>query len=315
MAHKEINICIASDDWYAEHMHVAIFSLIYNLDKQYYCNVYILDGGINIWKKENITKMEKTFKNIKIHFIKVDEEKYKQFPVLHLTKEMYYRVEIPEIFKDLDRMLYLDCDIIVDKDISIIFDTDLEWYAIWAPTDIWTFFHYRDIMHIPSDYGYFNSWVLLMNLDYMRENKISDKIFEYIRTHKLITWDQDAINAILWNHRKELSPRYNAGDLLFSGYNVWWYNSIDFKGSRKNPVVIHYAWNKPWKKYCTHPLAYKYHKYRKLSWLKPIIFDKNFDFKLWFKNKKWKLWVFLLTHIPRKYYYYMVFKPKMFLSK
>ena len=97
---KNLNMCIVSDDNYAEHMHVAIFSCIYNLNKNYDCNVYILDWWISEQKKKRIKNMENGFKNLKIKLISMNWEKYSKLPILHhLTKEMYYRIEIPNLFE------------------------------------------------------------------------------------------------------------------------------------------------------------------------------------------------------------------------
>lgn len=310
---KIINICFASDNWYAEHLLVAIFSLIYNLDKNYIANIFILDWWINEENKNLFTSLEKKFNNLKINFIKIDNEIYNKLPPLHLTKEMYYRIEIPEILKNISTVLYLDCDIIVKGDISKIFDYNIDDYAIWAPNDIWTYYYYKEVQNIPSENEYFNSWVLLINLNYFRKNNLSNKIFDYIKTHNLLTWDQDAINAILWDKRLVLPLKYNALDWVF----IWPKNKLfiekELSEARNNPVIIHYAWSKPWKKYCTHPLKNKYHEFRKLTWLDTIKLSKKIEIRTLIKNLIWLFWIYLLNSISRKYYY-IIFKVKQFIS-
>lgn len=314
---KELNICIASDDNYAEHMQVAIYSLIYNLNKDCNCNVYILDWWITDKKKSNIKNMENLFSNIYIEFILMDWEKYSKLPILHhLTKEMYYRIEIPNLFPQVNKIVYLDCDVIINGDLSEILNCNLDNYAIWAPNDFWAYNAYKYILNIPSEHKYFNSGVLLMNLEYWRKNDISELIFGYINDNSkwLVTWDQDAINAICYDKRLVLPLKYNATALAFQPIN-WNFSRKEYYEAKHNPVVIHYACAKPWNKYCFHPKKKLYHKYRKLAWLPDVEYPKWFDFPRLRKSIFETIWNFLIAAIPSNMYYYLVWKPKIFLSK
>lgn len=310
-----INVCFASDNWYAEHLLVAIYSLMYNLDKDFYANIYILDGWVSEDNIMKINTIKQYFHNINIDFMQITDEKYAHIDSKHLTKEAYFRIDLPYIFPSLDKILYLDCDIIVDSDISGINNYNLWDNIIWAPHDVWTYHYYHRVLWIPWESNFFNTWVLLMNLAKMREENISHKIFEYIdkNIEKIKACDQDAINAICYNKRMIIPLRYNALDRVF----VWPKNRLftqqEYDDARNNPVVIHYAWSKPWKRYCTHPLREKYHKYRNLAWLKPIQFNNAVELKLLLKNASRLLWIYLLNIIPRRYYYFLVFKPKQFL--
>lgn len=317
MNNKELNICIASDDNYAVHMHTAIFSIIYNLNKNYHCNVYILDWWISDKKKKWIKDMENEFWNLKIEFILMDGEKYSKLPILHhLTKEMYYRIEIPNLFKNIERMVYLDCDVIINQDLSKILDYNIENYAIGAPNDFWSYNAYKNILNIPSGHDYFNSGMLLMNLNYWRDHNISKQIFDYINNNSkwLVTWDQDAINAVCHNKRLILPLKYNATALAFQPIN-WNFPKNEYHEAKHNPVVIHYACAKPRNKRCFHSKRKLYHKYRKLAWLHEIKYPKWFDFHRLRKSIIEVIWNFLIAAIPSNIYYHLVWKPKIFLSK
>lgn len=309
---KNIDICIASDNGYAEHMHVAIYSLLYNLKKWIHANIHILDGGISEINKNKIKNNVNDLWNWNIEFVYVDPEKYLNLPELHLTKEMYYRIEIPELFRNIDKILYLDCDIIVDQDISDVFDYNLEGFAIGAPSDIWTKNYYESLLKIPNIKWYFNSWVLLMNLGYMRTNNLSKKIFDYIEDTKLITWDQDALNAILYDKRLNIPLKFNALDWVFIWNRIEWFTEEELYEAKKHPVCIHYAWEKPWKKYCSHPLKHKYNEYRKLAWLSQIELNKRFILEDLLKHIKRNLWLYLLTHLSSWQYKRFIWTPLMF---
>lgn len=317
MPKKMLNICIASDDNYAEHMQIAIFSIIYNLNKNYNCNVYILNWWISDKKNRKIKDMEKIFSNLKINFVLMDWEKYSKLPILHhLTKEMYYRIEIPNLFKNIEKMVYLDCDVIINQDLSKILDYNIEDYAIWAPNDFWSYNAYKNILNIPSNCKYFNSWVLLMNLDYWRKNDISKSIFDYVNDNSkwLVTWDQDAINAVCYDKRLVLPLKYNATALAFQPIN-WNFPKKEYHDAKYNPVVIHYACAKPWNKWCFHPKRKLYHKYRKLAWLPDVKYSKWFDFPRLRKSILEVIWNFLIAAIPCEVYYNLIRRPKIFLSK
>lgn len=314
MMTKVLPICFASDNGYAEHLLVAIFSLLVNLHPDYKTDIYILDWGIKAENKQHLKNLEKKFKNVKIHLIEVKDKIYTTLPAMHLSKEAYFRIWIADILPELDKILYFDCDIIVDKDISQIFKYDITNYAIWCPNDIGTFYAYRDILHIPYQYEYFNSGVLLMNLNYFRKHHTGKQIFEYILSHKLITWDQDALNAILYDKRLAIPLKYNALDWVFRWPRNKLFTKKEYQEAKDCPVAIHYAWAKPRKKYCFHPKKWAYHTYRKLAGLEPITFPKKADYLSLIKNLIWLFGTYCLNSIPREWYYYLVFKPKYILT-
>ncbi len=285
---KEVNICITSDDNYAKHMYITIFSALYNLNKNYCGIIWIFDSWLSSSNKILLKSLEKKFENSSINFVSVDENKYKRLPDFHWTWQTYFRIDAPSLLKCLDKVLYLDPDIIVDWDISELYNIWLgDKYAIWAPTNGYTYFQYEHQLHLPiKKCGWFCAWVMLMNLKYMRNNSITEKIFDYMQTHKIIN-DQDAITAILYDKRKDISVKYSVDPYAYTRYYKV------FKNNLEDPIIIHYAAWKPWEKYCPNPLAYKYHEYRELSGLPPCEFSKNLDLKLRLK----RMFIPLLTYI------------------
>lgn len=279
MENKEINVCLTADNNYAEHMYVTVVSVIVNLSRNVNCNIWILDAWLSDDVKNMFLWLE-IYKWIHVFFKEVDVTPYKKYPSFCWTYQTYFRLDIENIFTELDTLLYLDPDIIVNCDVSKLFDIDLSWYAIAAATAINTYYYYYYVLKIPKTYWYFNAWVVLMNLKYMRNNNISKKLFNYIdfNKDKLTSFDQDALNAVLFDKRLWLWWEYNVTALVW--YKYYWKKNIS-----KHPMIIHY-WGlfKPRKSYCVHWLDYEYHYYRNLAWLKPLRFKT--DIKRWYNSKK-----------------------------
>jgi len=122
-----------------------------------------------------------------------------EFPI-----EIYYRIlGINLLPLDLDKILYLDVDLIVKKSIRQLYDTDVSDYAFGACEDIFGQINGLDIenhtrLSVPNDYKYFNSGVLLMNLEYLRQNdqvnNILQNIFDNFERYYYV--DQDVLNEL-----------------------------------------------------------------------------------------------------------------------
>ena len=110
---------------------------------------------------------------------------------------------------------------------------------------------------------YFNAGIMVINLDYWRQNSVSEKVIDYI-THnnsKLLFWDQDALNAILYGKWTSFHPKFNFQTTMIT-------SSIDnlqeIKEARGNPTIVHFTGSiKPWDFQSKHPFKSKYWDYIK----------------------------------------------------
>ncbi len=194
------------------------------------------------------------------HELRVDKGKS------HSSIANYFRVLAPRILPaNIRKILYLDCDIIVRRSLQDLWSVDLCDHALaavecsfWDPTS--DFF-----VPLPSGAKYFNSGVLLINLDYWRENDVCERTLAFVRNHpeKVNLYDQDALNAVLVNRWVTLPAVWNEQAQ----------STLDRPALRdKNvvdPAIVHFvSADKPWHWPCTHPLRGEYHKYRrKTPWL------------------------------------------------
>lgn len=274
---KEINVCSTSNNWYVEHLYVTMYSLLFNLEKKINCNIYILDSDLTDKNHLFLKRLEKIFLNSKIIFINVDESKYKKYPDCLWTRQTYFKLDIPRFIPDKDKILFLDPDIIVNWDISNLFEIDMKNYALCAVPEWPRAIRYVKDFWLPFSYQPINAWVMLLNCKTLREKGYIDKFFEFLDENisKIKLYDQDVFNCVLFKHIKYLSPKYNSLNVPL--YMCWsWYN----------PIITHFAWwkdSKPWKaENCAHPFKDRYYLYRKFAWLPSVVFPKNTKKESWF---------------------------------
>jgi len=181
------------------------------------------------------------------------------FPGDHrFTPAMWYRLFLPELLPDVDRVLYLDVDTLACDVLGALWDTDLEGHWVAAVTNVfepWSAGR-PDELGIPRPQAYFNSGVLLLNLAEMRRDGRGDALRACVRErgHALLWPDQDALNLVLGERRLALHPRWNCMNSVLSfpwSREVFGPEAVE--EARARPGIRHFEGpgrNKPW-----HPLS------------------------------------------------------------
>ena len=215
----------------------------------------------------------------KILFYDMSQISMDDFPVgLHfqesfITIEAYYRLFLMNVLpRTMDKVLYLDSDIVICGSIRKLWDIDISDVAVGAVPDC---FH-QDI-HETNRIGYevglgiFNSGVLLINLKYWREHDVMKEFVAYAKEAKdhLKYHDQDVLNYVFRHCKKELPIRFNLQTIhmYYDRFRYLHFRLIDdVKEAFINPVVIHYTGpEKPWYSNAYHPLKTYFNKYRQLT--------------------------------------------------
>ncbi len=245
---------------------VLITSILYFNKEEF--TFHIVGKGFS---SEDIAKIQKYAKTCTIEYhdmSKLDTSKLVIRPEDHVTVEAYFRFFISELLdKNIDKCLYLDSDIICTGNFEELFKRDISDYALGMVYDT----NYSDIrffnrLQYDMKYGYFNSGVCLINLDYWRENKIPEKLFDYVANYPERCWfhDQDAINYVCHSKILPLPVSYNVQKHFWWIY--YWKNHKTYKKSVpnwdyierakfddieagcNNPVFVHFTCiQKPWK--------------------------------------------------------------------
>lgn len=272
-----IEICICPDNNYAMPAGVCVTSIFEN-NKDEKIRVHIITEGIS---QENEAKFQKTAEKygqlVEIHTI--DASAFDTFPVVqHFSKAMYLRYLVPQILPaDVNKALYLDCDIICVDNIQELWDTDLgDTYCGVVPDGSGDNIHCRNRMarkqqYLQHDDIYFNSGVMLMNLKQWREKNLANQLTEFIAQNKEICDvcpDQDPLNILFVGHVTVLDFRYNMQELCLVKRNLRemrlsMFPQLDHALS--HPCIIHYTTYKPWNPKCRNPYKEEFFYYRRLS--------------------------------------------------
>ncbi|MFC3886625.1 glycosyltransferase family 8 protein [Bacillus songklensis] len=251
-------IVTASSDGYAQHMGVMLHSLLENLDNKTDTHIFIIEANISSENKCKLERIVERF-NLQAKFITVDDNLFNSFDtgifwfgskLCYGSKEAYYRIIIPDLLsKDITKVLYLDCDLIVEEDISTLWNINIDDYFL-AATEEGIKKKRKKTLSIPKKSSYFNAGVLLINLQKWRENNIPIQVIQYIKDNptKIDYMDQDALNAILHDKWLKLDPKWN------------YTNESKRRIHIENPAIIHFAGaDKPWNS--EHPFKKEYFKY------------------------------------------------------
>ena len=188
----------------------------------------------------------------------------------HITISSYYRLFLVQILpSDIDKVLYLDCDVVVRHSLQEMYNTDIEDFAVGVVTDMGdgnlNFYNY---LRYSPKYGYFNSGVLLINLSYWKKNNILEEFVNFATQYpeRIILHDQDIMNFVLKDKKKQLPLTYNfQHGFLFKKLGISWEYEDELKEAIKNPYVLHFTGVKPWIQGCDHPYKNEFMKYKKMT--------------------------------------------------
>lgn len=238
------------------------------------CNLnifIIIDNSVTEKQKDDVKSELCKFSNVKVEFLKVDVSDIQQYLIVKFEffpVSIYYRLFLTDILpKEVDKILYLDGDIIVRHNLSELWETDIDKYAVGAVVNQSNSSKYWERLGYPKENGYFNSGVLLINTKYWREHNLKERFLKYIveNPQKLLYPDQDVLNFILKDEKKLLSVRYNVQEGFFriEREQVDLINDEEVKLAVSDPYIIHYTYLKPWFRENRHPLCYIYYQYKK----------------------------------------------------
>lgn len=220
--------------------------------------------------------------------------------------EAWYRTLLPELLPDLPRVLYLDADTLVLQPLDELWATDLQDNIVGAIRNpLYPFMNNQFQKDLGLRRGqYFNSGVLLMDLQRWRGEGISRKLQGFVKTHAPTqNWpDQNALNAILRGRWLQLSPRWNAHSIYF-----------DLKASqlsltdealqclRSAPGIVHFvAPYKPLDFLCKHPYRKEFFRHlARTPWSGTPVQDKTLINHILRVLPQPFMWVFLKVTLPR----------------
>ena len=267
-----MNLLFSIDDTYVTQWKVTMYSVLSN-SKRTDFDVYIL-------QKEQLSLHEEIIKfcqhlGVNYHPVIIGESEFQNAPVSKRYPEtIYYRLLAHEYLpQDLDKILYLDADILCLNDVFDFYETDLGENLYAAASHI-ADSNIRDLINKArlgnfEATSYVNSGVLLMNLEQIRKSVKREDIMAYIATNGPLLFlpDQDVLNA-LYGHQILLvaDEIYNFDARYHAYYYAKTAGVIDADWIVQNTVFLHYCGkDKPWKKKARGKFSFIYKHYKQLA--------------------------------------------------
>lgn len=258
-----MNIVCNIDHNYIKYCVVMLVSLLEN-NKGNNISIYIIASDLRKEDKQLMADLLSQYDH-QLFFYDVSDDILRNCPIRegsYISVSTYFRIFLSTILPEtVSKVLYLDCDLIVRKDIKALWSTDITNYALACVED--TCSNSKDEnpyvrLGYSSTYSYFNAGVLLINLDYWREHKIQEQCLDYIQNNpnRLKYYDQDVLNAIVHDQKLFVSFTWNMQEGFYRRKRrirkqVW----TEIDQYLDDPSILHYLGRrKPWHAKASYPL-------------------------------------------------------------
>lgn len=274
---NSINILCATDNNYAPYCGVMLTSLLEN-NKDCNFDIYVLSSEISDINRKRFKVLESLY-DCNIVIIRPDDKVFEKCPIKdgdHVSQAAYYRIICDSLLPDtITRILYLDCDIIVNTEISDLYGMDMgDKSVVAACIDSYNAIH-RKRLALKNDY--FCSGVMLFDLSRFREEEFGKKCIDAINEDpdKFIYHDQDALNIVFNDRVTYISPKWNMMSAFLRRDKADMHMSETFKAeieqtllTESDKLIVHYEYlPKPWQKWVMmpHPFTKLWYHYRSIS--------------------------------------------------
>jgi lipopolysaccharide biosynthesis glycosyltransferase len=284
-------LVFVADDNYAAPLAATLYSALVNLSRPSQVEVFLVHGPMANETKGRLRALaDRTRHDVTMHFIPVREDAALGRWSLQLesvwTPTTFFRLLIETLIPSTySRVLYLDCDMIVEGDLLELWATDLEGKTVAAAAERsvscpkFGIARWRELGLGPTA-PYFNAGLMLIDLDRWRARHYGERVLDYLHAHGdtlRIKGNQEGLNAVLAGDWTMLDPVWN---VLNWYYDVRWFDSArygpvpsrrDRPRILRNAKVIHFTTRfKPWRAECDHPRRRRYFHYLGRSgWMQP----------------------------------------------
>ena len=248
------NLLVTLDENYLDQLRVLITSIYISNPGEIF-NIYLIHSGIDPHKLEILGSRLEKFSYTLLP-IKASDDLFSSARVTdRYPKEMYYRLLAGELLpKELKKILYIDPDILVINSLKKLREMDISAYLFAAASHTGKTDMANNVnkIRLGTDTDYYNSGLLLINLDRARKEIVPEEIFAYAdRNYKnLLLPDQDILNAMYGDKVLPLKDSiYNYDARNYSSYLLRSKGEEDLEWVMENTVVLHFCGrDKPRKK-------------------------------------------------------------------
>ena len=259
-AEQRIDIAFGTSREYAPHMAAGIASIV-RFTKPAGLRFIILHEGIS---EERQAEIESVAPGACFYWRTISDTDVPQYCNReHFSRPILYRLALDKLAPlDCRRVIYLDTDLLLCRDIRELWATDLGGYSLAAVIDCNIdprMFAEKWKLKKPS-VGYLNSGVLIVDLDRVRAERSFAAAMKFVSEHghECLYADQDALNYVFWNHWRMLAPRWNAQRyMVVPALSKELPQDLQFH--HRLPAVVHFTGpEKPWDCNGYHPWAWLY---------------------------------------------------------
>lgn len=248
---EKLNILVTLDENYVPYLNVMLASLLHS-NRDCCFDIYLLHSSIPdsaVAETKNILGKDNSLIMVKAKDIGLDDAP----TTSRYPQEIYYRIFAAKYLPEtLDRILYLDPDIIVNGSLKALYNLPMDNYYFAAASHTGPILRkFNEIrLDMDDDSPYINSGVMLMNLKRLRAEQNYEDVFNFIEKRKsfLMLPDQDIISSLYGSKIFALDTfRYNMTEKLYIGHAPF-EKDLNLEWVKENSVIIHYCGrNKPWK--------------------------------------------------------------------
>jgi lipopolysaccharide biosynthesis glycosyltransferase len=275
VADGRIVTVLAADDRFSRPLAATVRSIVSHLSPGRELDMYLCDMGITGQNREKI-QTAADHPAVRVHWVSSLEKEVEHLPetmrAQGITRAAYARLFIPwALPREMDRVLYLDCDLIVRQCLGELFDTPMGDFAAMGVADAaspyvsspWGVPYWSRYGRSAGDVN-FNSGVLLMNLPVWRDEDVAGAAVKYLTDgrHQFLV-DQEAINAVLPGKIGMVDPRWNQqAEHFIPHFQVTLpYDEQQLNELLEDPWIVHFTTPvKAWSYGCTHPFRSEWFK-------------------------------------------------------
>lgn len=296
---NSVPVVLSSSNYYVPYLYVTIFSMLKNSSSNKIFDIVILNVDISEENKNKVKTLNEIFTNANIRFFDIGRliENYTFIANNHISVETFYRLFIPEIFSKYKNVIFLDSDLIVKNDISVLLEICNNSYVINAAHDADFESQYysnskikkytEEVLQIDNVENYFQAGVFVFNIESFNSKYKLKDLLDYASSREFIYLDQDILNAFFKNDIKYIDLSWNvmsdcAGIRknnihLFASLKTY----LNYMEARKQPRIIHFAgFAKPWDR-PEDDFAMDFWNVAKETIFYEIILSRMMDFRSW----------------------------------
>lgn len=253
-----VPIAMAMDEGYLYPTIVSITSIMENSNYKTKYDFYVMHPReLSESSKSKLKTLQEKYENCNINLINMGN-KYKDADCSyrgHITTPAYYRLSLSDLLPELDKIIWLDGDTLIFKDLREMLDIDMEGYYYKGFLDCEV--NGAKMFGINNDH-YICSGVMVVNLKELRKDNATEKFKKFIKenNHRLVQHDQTVINVVCYEKTGILPAKFGIWNCFSQDLAANYPNTLlspekytfqELINAWNNPVILHCCWSKPWR--------------------------------------------------------------------